>query len=105
MCEMGLFDKVDCGLLQLLRTEQAVGDPEASSKSACCSTSIDLVEEVHELFKIYFVVRFCTRDLDHCYNTRHKLVFCRAWLATYSKFLHRRLIRLVIGIRSLGPSH
>ena len=31
MCEMGLFDKVDCGLLQLLRTEKAVGDPEASS--------------------------------------------------------------------------
>lgn len=33
---------------------------------ADCSTSVDLVEEVNELFKIYFVVRFCTGYLDHC---------------------------------------
>jgi len=33
--------------------------------SAGCSTSVNFVEEVNELFKIYFVVRFRTGYLDH----------------------------------------
>ena len=33
---------------------------------ANCHTSVDLIEEVDELFKIYFVVRFRACYLDHC---------------------------------------
>ena len=33
---------------------------------ANCRTSVDLIEEVDELFKIYFVVRFRACYLDHC---------------------------------------
>ena len=63
--ELGLFALLageNCGLhLSYYR-----GGASSCTVQFTASSSVNLVEEIHELLKIYFVIRFNPSYLDHC---------------------------------------
>ena len=65
--ELGHFTMLpgkNCGL----HLSYYKGEASSCTIRFTASSSVNLVEEIHELLKIYFVIRFNPSYLDHCYS-------------------------------------